>query len=55
MQKRREWKNQVWWSTPVIPALRRLRQEDNEFEDSLGYTKTICQKTNTKKKEESGM
>jgi hypothetical protein len=28
----------VWWSTPVIPALGRLRQGDLEFEDSLGYT-----------------
>jgi hypothetical protein len=27
----------VWWVTPVIPALRRLRQEDPEFESSLGY------------------
>jgi hypothetical protein len=27
----------VWWYTPVIPALRRLRQEDLEFEASLGY------------------
>jgi hypothetical protein len=24
---------------PVIPALRRLRQEDLEFEDRLGYIK----------------
>jgi hypothetical protein len=22
---------------PIIPAFRRLRQEDQEFEDSLGY------------------
>jgi hypothetical protein len=21
----------VWWQTPVIPALRRLRQEDGEY------------------------
>jgi hypothetical protein len=27
------------WHRPVIPALRRLRQEGCEFEDSLGY---IC-------------
>jgi hypothetical protein len=27
---------QMWWCTPVIPALRRLRQEDQEFEASLG-------------------
>jgi hypothetical protein len=25
------------WYTPVIPALRRLRQEDGEFEVILGY------------------
>jgi hypothetical protein len=25
----------VWWCTPVIPALRRLRQEDWEFQTSL--------------------
>jgi hypothetical protein len=25
------------WFTPVIPALKRLRQEDHEFEASLGY------------------
>jgi hypothetical protein len=24
--------SRVWWRTPVIPALRRLRQEDLEFE-----------------------
>jgi hypothetical protein len=24
--------------TPLIPALRRLRQEDGKFEASLGYT-----------------
>jgi uncharacterized protein YehS (DUF1456 family) len=24
--------NQVWWSRPAIPALRRLRQEDYKFE-----------------------
>jgi hypothetical protein len=25
------------WHTPVVPALRRLRQEYQEFETSLGY------------------
>jgi hypothetical protein len=29
--------NQVWWYLPVIPALGRLRQEDLQFETSLGY------------------
>jgi hypothetical protein len=32
--------NQAWWCTPVIPALRRLRQEDHEFKASLGYITT---------------
>jgi hypothetical protein len=27
----------VCWHTPIIPALRRLRQEDLEFKASLGY------------------
>jgi hypothetical protein len=30
-------KGQAYWCTPVIPALRRLRQEDCEFWASLGY------------------
>jgi hypothetical protein len=29
----------MWWCILVIPALRRLRQEDCEFEDSLGYNR----------------
>jgi hypothetical protein len=28
---------QVWWFTPIIPTLGRLRQENHEFETSLGY------------------
>jgi hypothetical protein len=28
---------QVWCHTSVIPALRRLKQEDYEFKASLGY------------------
>jgi hypothetical protein len=27
----------MWWYKTVIPALERLRQEDSEFEVSLGY------------------
>jgi hypothetical protein len=27
--------SQVWWSTPVIPALGKLRQEDLEFQGIL--------------------
>jgi hypothetical protein len=32
----------VWWCTTVIPALRRLRQEDHEFGTSLGYIARPC-------------
>jgi hypothetical protein len=32
----------VWWGTPVIPALRRMRQEDGEFQASLGYVVRHC-------------
>jgi hypothetical protein len=31
----------VWWLMSEIPALRRLRQEDQEFQASLGYTQKI--------------
>jgi hypothetical protein len=27
----------MWWQTPVIPALGRLKQEDCDFKASLGY------------------
>jgi hypothetical protein len=27
----------VWWYKHIIPALRRLMQEDYEFKDFLGY------------------
>jgi hypothetical protein len=30
--------SRLWWFTAVIPALRRLRQEDGELQASLGYT-----------------
>jgi hypothetical protein len=29
--------NQACWCIPVFPALRRLKQEDREFEVSLSY------------------
>jgi hypothetical protein len=29
--------NWAWWFMPIIPALERLRQEDCEFQVSLGY------------------
>lgn len=27
----------MWWHTPIILALGRLRQKEYEFENSLGY------------------
>jgi hypothetical protein len=35
----------VWWYTCVIPALRRLRQEDGEVEATLDYTSKTLLKT----------
>jgi hypothetical protein len=32
----------MWWYKSVIPALRRLRQEDPKFEANLGYTERPC-------------
>jgi hypothetical protein len=26
----------VWWCTPIIPAVGRVRQENSEFEASMG-------------------
>jgi hypothetical protein len=38
--------NLKWWYTPIIPALKRLRQKDHEFQPSLGYrNKILSQKT----------
>jgi hypothetical protein len=34
----------MWWHTPEIAALRRLKQEDGYFEASLGYTARSFQK-----------
>jgi hypothetical protein len=45
-------KGQAYWCTPVIPALERLRQEDQEFESSLYFIERPSdQKKQTKKKE----
>jgi hypothetical protein len=38
-----------WWHMPVITALRRLRQEDHEFEAIVNYIEKPC--LNKKKKE----
>jgi hypothetical protein len=34
----------VWWHSSLISALRRLRQEDHEFEGYLGYMMIPCLK-----------
>jgi hypothetical protein len=43
--KIRRW---VWLRTPVLPVLRRLRQEVQEFEVSLGSLVRQCLKNKTK-------
>jgi hypothetical protein len=43
--------SQAWWCTPVIPALWELRQEDLEFQTSLGYTVKSCFKKQNKIKQ----
>jgi hypothetical protein len=47
---KRKLQSQAWWCTPVIPALRRLRQEDHEFEVDLSIIVRPCLKKKTKKK-----
>jgi hypothetical protein len=39
--------------TPVIPALRRLKQEDVEFEARLGYMVRCCLKRKGREKKRS--
>jgi hypothetical protein len=34
----------MWWHIPIIPTLRRLTQEDLEFDSSLGYIVRSCLK-----------
>jgi hypothetical protein len=38
----------VWWYRPIIPALKRLRQEDLEFQFSLHYLVGRCLKKKKK-------
>jgi hypothetical protein len=33
---------QAWWDTSVILALMRLKQEDQQFNTSLGYIVRLC-------------
>jgi hypothetical protein len=45
--------SQLWWCTPVIPALRRLRQEGRKFHISLCYGGRSCLQNSNPKKEHS--
>jgi hypothetical protein len=38
--------SQAGWYTSVMPAFRRLRQEDHKFEARLGYTQILSPKIN---------
>jgi len=38
----------VSWCTPLVPALRRLTQEDHGFKVSMCYTARLCQDRNEK-------
>jgi hypothetical protein len=42
--------NYAWWCTHIIPAFRRLKQEDLEFEANLSYIVRHCLRTTTLKK-----
>jgi hypothetical protein len=42
---------QASWHPPVIPAFRRLRQEEDEFKASLDYTMRLSQKQTNKQKQ----
>jgi hypothetical protein len=44
----------VKWYTPIIPALRRLRQEDHKFKARQGYMVTPCPNQKNKTKQNLG-
>jgi hypothetical protein len=33
--------NWMWWHTPIIPALGRMKQKDGQFKANLGYMVTL--------------
>jgi hypothetical protein len=43
----------IWarWCTPIIPGLRRLKQEDVTFEASLRYIERLCLRKKERRKE----
>jgi hypothetical protein len=45
----------MWWHTPAIPTLRRLRKEDFEFKVSLSYYMIRCCLKRKKKQPETEM
>jgi hypothetical protein len=42
--------SQIWWSTPVIPALGKLKQKVPKIEASLSYMVRLSQKSKNKPK-----
>jgi hypothetical protein len=40
--------NRIQWHIPIIPALRRLMQEDSKFKANLGYIVRSCLKKKNK-------
>jgi hypothetical protein len=40
----------VWWCMPIIPALGRRKQEDQEFKSSLGYIARLSFKKKERRK-----
>jgi hypothetical protein len=43
----------MWWLSPVITTLRRLRLENHEFKASLGYRAKPCLKINNNKRKQT--